>query len=121
MTYRLMMDRVQIGVIRFVAGEGYSVVGYDNSLLPDGLFKVNELKATHEQFTAWIEERVFPEERMGCNELLVELGLKAHIPIEIAKKTRACLMEDPYWVAFEETDTYEQNTIRGLMGVHPCI
>lgn len=64
----------------------------------------------------WLEERVFPEDRMGVRKLLRSLGLKKYDPLEVALKTRACLVEDGFWIKVEEGDTFRDNTIRGKLG-----
>jgi len=67
-------------------------------------------------FVEWINGRVFPPERVGAKELLKELGLDEYRPFAIAKETKACLMEDPYGVAFTEGDNYREDTVRGAAG-----
>lgn len=67
-------------------------------------------------FDEWIKDRVFPKNRMGSKKLLHELGLKKYNQHKIAEITRCSAMSDPYWVVYDENDTYAKNTIRGQAG-----
>lgn len=62
---------------------------------------------------AWIKERVFPKNRFGARKMLHELGLRKYDVNKIAETTRCSLGIDPYWLAYEDSDTYSQNTVRG--------
>ena len=64
----------------------------------------------------WIRERVFPKNRLGSIKMLRELGLKRYSVAKIAEVTRCSLITDPYWIVYEETDTYSNNSIRGQIG-----
>lgn len=65
----------------------------------------------------WLKDRVFPKNRIGARKILKDLGLKKYDHFEIAYISRASLVEDPYWIAFEEGDTWSKNTIRGIANV----
>ena len=64
----------------------------------------------------WIKERVFPKNRLGVRKLLKELGLRVYNINNIAKATRCSIITDPYWIAYEEGDTYYKNSVRGQLG-----
>ena len=66
---------------------------------------------------AWVKERVFPRNRFGANKMLKELGLKKYDADKIAEVTRCSLLTDPYWIAYEESDTYNDKSIRGQIGL----
>lgn len=70
------------------------------------------------ELALWLEDRVFPPDRVGAKRLLRKMGLSKYDPLEVALDTRACLVEDSWWIKVKETDTFEKTTIRGLMG-HP--
>jgi len=61
----------------------------------------------------WKKERVFPKDRLGSKQMLKEIGLKKYDVDKIAEITRCSVITDPYWIAYEETDTYTKNSIRG--------
>lgn len=64
---------------------------------------------------AWIKERVFPKNRFGSKKLLSQLGLKKYDINKIAEITRCSLITDPYWIVYDEDDTYTNNSIRGQL------
>ena len=53
---------------------------------------------------------IFPKNRMDCKEILKMMGLPDYNAWEIVKRTNGCLMEDPYWLRFSETETFEDTT-----------
>lgn len=65
---------------------------------------------------AWIRERVIPKNRIGIKNILKELGIKKYDRDKIAEITRCSAVTDPYWIVYEETDTFYDNTIRGRIG-----
>lgn len=66
---------------------------------------------------AWMKERVFPKNRFGSRKMLKELGLKKYDVEKIAEATRCSLVTDPYWMVYEETDTYNEKSVRGQIGM----
>lgn len=66
---------------------------------------------------AWIKERIFPKNRFGSKRMLKELGLKKYDLNTIAKITRCSLLTDPYWLVYDEDDTYSVNSVRGQLGL----
>lgn len=58
----------------------------------------------------WIEERIFPPERQGSEELLNKMDLTDYDQLSIIKYTRASSRYDRYWIKFYPSDTYK-NTI----------
>jgi len=65
------------------------------------------------EFIAWIEDRVFPRERIGADELLKSIGMEDYCGFEIALKNRACLMEDGFWLSFAPDEDFKKITLRG--------
>lgn len=66
---------------------------------------------------AWIKERVFPNNRFGRGKMLKELGLKRYDVHKIAEITRCSLLTDPYWLVYDESDTYNEKSVRGQIGL----
>lgn len=67
-------------------------------------------------YAKWLEERVIPPNRMGLKRILKMFGMKKYDVMELAKKTNASLMTDPYWIAYKESDCFSKNSLRGLFG-----
>lgn len=65
---------------------------------------------------AWLKERIFPKNRLGANKMLKALGLRRYNLKKIAEITRCSVITDPYWIAYEDTDTYSNQSIRGQIG-----
>jgi len=84
--------------------------------IPFGLFRNSDTESMF-KVIEWFSDRVFPEERVDCKELLEELGLERYDPWEIAKLTRGTLMTDGWWLKVHPTDTYEEQSLRGLAGI----
>lgn len=80
-------------------------LGYDNNVDMNIIIK------------AWKKERVFPKNRFNSKKMLKELGLKKYDVEKISEVTRCSLITDPYWLVYEDTDTYVNNSIRGQMGL----
>ena len=68
-------------------------------------------------FRGWLKERIFPKNRFGSKKMLKELGLKKYDMVKIAEITRCSLLTDPYWIVYDESDTYTKQSIRGQIGV----
>lgn len=68
------------------------------------------------EFYLWLEDRVFPPNRIGAKKILKSLGLKKYNALEIAKRTRACLMGDVWWIAMSSGDDFKECTLRGAVG-----
>ena len=66
---------------------------------------------------AWIKERVFPNNRFGRSKMLRELGLKRYDVHKIAEITRCSLLTDPYWLVYDESDLYNEKSVRGQIGL----
>ena len=84
--------------------------------IPLGLFRDSETESMFKTMN-WFCDRVFPEERVDCKELLEELGLERYDPWEIVKLTRGTLMTDGWWLKVHPTDTYEEHSLRGAAGI----
>ena len=65
----------------------------------------------------WIKERVFPKNRLGNRRMLKQIGLKRYNIKRIAKVTRCSVVTDPYWIVYDNEDTYTKNSIRGRLGL----
>ncbi|MBR1453923.1 MAG: hypothetical protein IJ593_04695 [Lachnospiraceae bacterium] len=69
---------------------------------PIALFGLDGTEVTLEEFFKWIEERCFPPERVGADELLAELGLKEYNALSIVEKTKGVLSyQDNFWIDFD--------------------
>lgn len=69
-------------------------------------------------FIRWMSERVIPEDRVDIEKVLNLMSIDKYDMFDIAKKTRACLMEDDFWVKFKEEDKWEDN-VRARAGYKP--
>ena len=58
----------------------------------------------------WAKKRIFPKNRMDCRDILKMMGLPDYNAWEIVKRTNACLMEDPYWLRFNEEENFADTT-----------
>ena len=84
--------------------EGTKVIRLDEKYAPYGLFG-NKTEVDIVKLFKWMEYRVFPEERIGADEILKELGLKDYNTIFVANKTQARLTgRDEYWIEFIYSD-----------------
>jgi len=88
-------------------------------LVPRDLFIGERTSVTFEDLQEWIKDRVFPRDRCGCEDLLRELGLDFYDEWQIAKRTRASLMTDFYWLSFDDSDYYEKFSARGRAKIKP--
>ena len=52
----------------------------------------------------FFRERVFPETRVDCRELLRRFGFKNFDAEAIARKTHGILFSDVYWLRFDDED-----------------
>lgn len=84
--------------------------------LPEYIFKGRK-SVPFDEILKWIRNRVFPEQRPDCKNLLRELDLPSYDPYLIAQKTKACLMTDGYWLSFSDEGKFE-DTLRFKAG-HP--
>lgn len=66
------------------------------SYLPFGLFGQNKREVSTIKFMEWASERCFPENRIGAEKLLNELGLDRYDGWEIVKITKAVMGNDYY-------------------------
>lgn len=64
---------------------------------------------------AWKKERVFPKNRFGSKKMLKELGLKKYDIDKIAEITRCSVITDPYWIVYEDNDTFSLSSMRGKL------
>lgn len=115
--YALMFDNILVAPYNEATKKFTLVKGVPDFFIPQDLFMKRQ-EVTIYEVDLWLQERVFPPERIGAKKLLKSLGLKKYDAMEITKKTRACLMEDGWWFAIYPTDTFRNNTIKGASG-HP--
>ena len=80
------------------------------------IFDYNRDKDMRIVIGAWIKERVFPKNRLDSRKMLKRLGLKKYDALKIAEITRCSLITDPYWLVYDEEDTYYKNSARGKLG-----
>lgn len=69
--------------------------------IPLALFGFEGREVTYTQVLKWMEERCFPPNRIGVEDLLQKLGLKEYDPYMIAKRTQSRTIHDEFWVDFE--------------------
>lgn len=114
MDFVFMCDRKVLAKPERVGEETiYKLTGeVSDDHIPPGLFR-NGITETSQKVTEWFCTRVFPENRVGSEQLLDELELDKYDPWYIVKKTNGCLMEDPWWLKIRDTDSYETSTVRG--------
>lgn len=118
MVEAIMFDNIKVAIgVKEPSGVQVFVLEPDlpEILIPQDLFLGRDRVSIFE-VAAWVEERVFPPDRIGVKRLLRSLKLKQYDAWEIALKTRACLMEDGFWLKVHVSDTYESHTIRGRFG-----
>lgn len=73
-------------------------------LVPFGV----KTSATWNNFTSFMEERVFPSTRANVRQLLKLLDVPYYDPYLIICKTRGIMMNDNFWIKFEnEVITFE--------------
>lgn len=92
--------------------------GIEKTWLPY-IFELGYEKGTdmNKIISAWVNERVFPKNRLHSRKMLKELGLFRYDINKIAELTRCSLITDPYWLAYNDNDTYINNTTRGQIGI----
>lgn len=77
------------------------VVNYTDDIIDQAF---GRSKVTVESIDEFFRERCFPETRVNCRQLLDDLGLKVFDAESIVRKTHGLMMDDEYWVKFEEDD-----------------
>jgi hypothetical protein len=77
-------------------------------------------KFTMEDLIRFIERRIAPRGR-DIEDIEMEKDNIGYSPLRVAKETKACLIEDPFWIAFseEETEMWGTLTVRGRCGYTP--
>lgn len=80
--------------------------------------KLVDFKLSQAEFLDWLQERILPENRVNLYSELKVLGMTEYYYYDIAVQTKASLLEDPYWVAFNEEDenSWRTITVRGSFG-----
>lgn len=116
----IMYDGLELGT--FYLKDGKLLLRLNNNIKKSWLpyiFEIAYDKGTDmtKVIMAWKKERVFPKNRLGSRVMLKEIGLKKYDVSKIAEVTRCSLITDPYWILYNEDDTYTNNSIRGQMGL----
>lgn len=116
----IMYDGLELG--KFINENGKLNLVLNNNIRKTWLpfiFEIGYDKGTdmNKIITAWIKERVFPKNRLHSRTMLKELGLSRYDINKIAEITRCSLITDPYWLIYDENDTYVNNSVRGQMGL----
>ena len=113
MAFDIMCDRKVVAKIK---GNVYKLEpNIDKGDVPFGLFTDSDTEDVNAVWDWFTEDRVFPENRVDCKELLKEMGLDFYDPWAIVKKTGGSVMTDPWWLRVEDDWTYENHTVRGIM------
>lgn len=118
---KLMFDNIEIAeVIPPEPGRLVSKVclldEVPKQLIPVNLF-YGEQCATFFEFKNWIANRIVPRNRVDISRVLSEMELERYSVLNITAKTKACLMEDGWWVKVYEEDSFEKDTVRGRAGM----
>ena len=117
----IMYDGLELG--KFIENEdGKLALVLNDNVKPSWLPYIFEIGLQadtnmHKVIKAWIKERIFPKNRFGSKRMLKELGLKKYDLNKIAEITRCSLITDPYWLVYEEDDTYSKHSVRGQLGL----
>ncbi len=61
-------------------------------------------KITTSTIDEFFRERVFPETRVNCKEILRQMGFKNYDAESIARKTHGILYNDLWWLRFDDED-----------------
>jgi hypothetical protein len=115
---KLMYDNIVVAE-QHVGNDGLHLKlleGVEVFFIPEGLFDPKTKSVSIIDLIGWIEGRIFPKDRMGADKLLAQLGLNDYSPFSIAKQNKACLIEDGWWLSFDDKDTFRESTIRGAAG-----
>lgn len=115
----IMYDGLELG--KFEADENNSNIlrlklndGIKTSWLPY-IFEIGIDCDMNKIIKAWIKERVFPKNRIGSRKMLKELGILTYNVEKIAEVTRCSVITDPYWLVYDEEDTYTKHSVRGQL------
>lgn len=111
---QVMWDEIVIANINEDNDSVELVEGIPVKLVPS-FFKDNT-KVSIGDLKEWLVFRVPPKTRGNIKVLLKEMGLKKYNVYEVAKKTRASLVGDRWWLKVETTDTFETSTLLGQSG-----
>lgn len=113
----LMYDGLELGTFFRDEHDVLRFKSHDNipaSWLPY-IFYINSDCDMEVIVKAWVNDRVFPKNRLGSWRMVRKLGLKKYDAVKIAEITRCSVITDPYWIAYEETDRFSTHSIRGKM------
>jgi hypothetical protein len=116
----LMADRQAIADT--VRGEPFNKLrlrdGVDEFLVPGHLFRGGR-EVGMDRFCEWLRGRIIQPDRTDIRQRLSEMGLREYDLWGIVENTKASRQGDPWWVRTDEADTFEENTLRGLLGIEP--
>lgn len=107
---KLMRDDTELATLAEDGKSLCALPGVPQELLPLNLFLGESRSASLVDTVIWAKKRVFPKERVDCARLLAAMGLAEYDGWEIVRRTGACLMEDPFWLRFEESQTFADTT-----------
>lgn len=107
---KLMMDAQEIAHLDLSGEFLCACENVPQHKLPLNLFVGDSRCVPLVEVVVWAKKRVFPKERTDCDRLLKTMGLAEYDAWEIVRKTGACLMEDPYWLKFSDTDSFADTT-----------
>lgn len=79
---------------------------------------IERLPKSLPEFARWVEDRVVPNDRVDIEDVLSLMSLKEYDFFAMAQKTRANLMEDDFWVKFEDDDSWQDN-LKARAGYKP--
>lgn len=80
-------------------------IGIEEFELPIALFgfgRLHRRKVSKIDFIKWLGNRIFPEERDNCEELLKRLGKSKYNINELSRMSKGAFINDEFWVDFLE-------------------
>jgi hypothetical protein len=115
--YAIMFDNITVALSYELEGtKRFRLVeNLPSFFIPQDLFLGRNEISIYE-LDMWLEDRIFPSDRVGVKKILKSLSLKKYDVLDIVKITRACLMEDGWWIAMSPEDSFSLVTIRGIFG-----
>lgn len=86
-------------------------------VIPLDLFLYSKQEVSMQELSSWVVDRIPPRNRTSIKDMLKSFGLKKYDPLQVAIKTGASVMGDSWWLKTEETQTYQNFTMRGIAGL----
>ena len=78
-----------------------NVIHGNTKQVPTDLIQPDTKTISYWVLLDWVKQRVFPHERLDRERLLGYLGLEEYDKMQIAFRTGAMTVSDPYWVDWD--------------------